>query len=497
MSQVNLQISVRQREFLNATADEVLFGGAAGGGKSYGQLVDALIFALRYPKSKQAIFRRTFPELEKSIIRTAMEIFPRDQWTYNASSHTGRFNNGSIIDFSYLANDNDVYQYQSAEYDVIRFDELTHFTEFQYTYLFSRVRGANGYPKQLKSSTNPGGVGHQWVKARFIDPMPPNEVYRDKDGRTRVFIPSKVDDNIFLMATDADYKKRLEHLGEAQKKALLYGEWDIYEGQYFPEFNREVHVCEPFDIPSDWRRYRAFDYGLDCFACLWVAVSPSREIFVYKEISKPNMRISEAAAAALNFTEDSENIHCTLAPPDMWSRSQESGKSKADLFYESGLTLTKSSNNREAGWLAIKEMLAVKADQPRLKIFRNCTELIKCIPALLIDEKKPTDCSTEPHEYTHACLSCETLVETVEGPMPIKDLVGKEGYVYSYNEQTGEKEVNRFFDVMKTKENAETIKIEMDDGRCIVCTKDHPILTDRGWVKAENLQIGDDIKEIK
>ena len=402
MSQVNLQISVRQREFLNATADEVLFGGAAGGGKSYGQLVDALIFALKYPKSKQAIFRRTFPELEKSIIRTAMEIFPRDQWTYNASSHTGRFNNGSIIDFSYLANDNDVYQYQSAEYDVIRFDELTHFTEFQYTYLHSRVRGANGYPKQLKSSTNPGGVGHQWVKARFIDPMPPNEVYTDpKSGTTRVFIPSKVDDNIFLMDSDPEYKKRLEHLSEAQKKALLHGEWDIYEGQYFPEFNREIHVCEPFDIPSDWRRYRAFDYGLDMFACLWVAVSPSREIFVYKEIAQKNMLISEAATAALNFTDDSEQIYCTLAPPDMWSRSQESGRSKADLFYESGLTLTKSSNNREAGWLAIKEMLAVKTDQPRLKIFRNCTELIKCLPALLIDEKKPTDCSTEPHEITH------------------------------------------------------------------------------------------------
>lgn len=404
MTNIDIKLSKRQKLFIDATADEVLFGGAAGGGKSYGQLVDALLFALKYPGSKQAIFRRSFPELDKSIIRTALAIYPRDLFKYNSSSHTGKFTNGSIIDFSYLATDNDVYQYQSAEYDVVRFDELTHFTEFQYTYLHSRVRGANGFPKQLKSSTNPGGVGHQWVKARFIDPMPPNEVFIDPNsGTTRVFIPSKVDDNIFLIENDPDYKKRLEHLPESQKKALLYGEWEIFEGQYFPEFRRDLHVCNPFPIPHEWRRYRAFDYGLDCFACLWCAVSPQREIFVYREISQSNLRISEAAEAALSLTDESEEIYCTLAPPDMWGRSQESGKTKADLFRDGGLSLTKSSNDREAGWLAIKEMLAPvsEGEKPRLQIFRNCVNLIKNLPALIIDPKKPSDCMTEPHDITH------------------------------------------------------------------------------------------------
>ena len=175
MSNLRLTVTKKQKAFMDATATEVLFGGAAGGGKSYGQLVDALIWALRYPGSKQLILRRSFAELEKSLIRTSLSLFPREIYRFNSTAHTGRFQNGSCIDFGYLAAENDVYQYQSAEYDCVRFDELTHFTEAQYVYLISRVRGANAYPKQIKSSTNPGGVGHGWVKARFVDPAPPSK----------------------------------------------------------------------------------------------------------------------------------------------------------------------------------------------------------------------------------------------------------------------------------------------------------------------------------
>ena len=150
---MNLDLSVtkKQKRFIDASESEVLFGGAAGGGKSYGQMVDALLFALRYPGSKQLVLRRTYSELEKSLIRTSLALFPREIYSFNASGHLGKFKNGSCIDFGYCATENDVYQYQSAEYDVIRFDELTHFTEAQYIYLISRVRGANNFPKQIKS----------------------------------------------------------------------------------------------------------------------------------------------------------------------------------------------------------------------------------------------------------------------------------------------------------------------------------------------------------
>ena len=175
--QMDINITEKQDEFINSTAFETLFGGAAGGGKSYGQLVDGLLYALEYPGSKQIIFRRTFPDLEKSLIRVSQSFYPREACKYNITTHTWRFKNGSIIDFGYIGKESDVYQYQSAEYDVIRFDELTHFTEYMYTYMISRCRGANLFPKYVKSSTNPGGIGHSWVKARFIDIGEPNKVH--------------------------------------------------------------------------------------------------------------------------------------------------------------------------------------------------------------------------------------------------------------------------------------------------------------------------------
>ena len=405
---INLDITPKQHQFITATPTEVLFGGAAGGGKSYGQVIDALLFALRYAGSKQLILRRTFSELDKSIIRTVLVIYPKEIFTFNSSSHTGRFKNGSIIDFGYCASEIDVYQYQSAEYDVVRFDELTHFTEYQYIYLISRVRGANNFPKQVKSSTNPGHIGHTWVKKRFIEPAPPNTEFKGEDGVSKIFIPSLLNDNHFLMKSDPMYKERLLALPEKEKKALLYGDWNIFEGQYFEEFDPEKHVCEPFEIPKEWRRYRAIDYGLDRLAGVFVAVSSEGQAFVYKEVGRSNLPISSAAQTIIAATERDENgmpkeeFYVTLAPPDLWNRSQETGRSKALIFGESGLNLTKSNNDREAGWLAIKELLKLNANgEPRLQIFSTCRELIKCLPALIRDPKRPTDCAIEPHEITH------------------------------------------------------------------------------------------------
>ena len=399
---LKLSVTKKQKRFIDATESEVLFGGAAGGGKSYGQTVDALLFALEYPGSKQLILRRTFAELEKSLIRTALALYPREIFTFNSSSHTGRFKNGSRIDFGYCAIENDVYQYQSAEYDCIRFDELTHFTEMQYVYLISRVRGANSYPKQIKSSTNPGGIGHSWVKARFVDPAPAGTAFAGGDGMKRIFIPSLLSDNSFLNEKDPGYRLRLEALPEREKKALLYGNWDIFEGQYFTEFSRDKHVIDPFEIPLSWRKFRTIDYGLDRLAVLWIAIAPDGRSYVYREFCRSSLTISEAAEEILKRTPRGEEIYATLAPPDMWSRSQESGKTKAGLFSEYGVNFTKTSNDRECGWLAIKELLRLKDGEPFLKIFSSCSEIIKCLPALAVDKIKPTDCSTEPHEITHA-----------------------------------------------------------------------------------------------
>lgn len=399
---IDLAVTKKQKDFIDAGEGEVLFGGAAGGGKSYGQIVDALLFALRYPGSKQLILRRTFAELDKSLIRTSLSIYPRQIYTFNSSSHTGKFKNGSCIDFGYCATENDVFQYQSSEYDVIRFDELTHFTEAQYIYLISRVRGANSFPKQIKSSTNPGGVGHAWVKARFVDPAVPGTSFTGDDGMKRIFLPSFLDDNRFLKERDPEYKKRLLALPEKERKALLYGDWNIFEGQYFSEFSEKKHVIMPFEIPKSWRKYRTIDYGLDRLVCLWVAIAPDGAVYVYREFCESNLPISLSAKAILERSPDGEDVYATLAPPDMWSRTQETGRSKSLIFSEFGINFTKTSNDRESGWLAVKELLCDTGCGAKLKIFSTCRELIKCLPAMQTDPVRPTDCATEPHEFTHA-----------------------------------------------------------------------------------------------
>ena len=399
---IDIKVTKKQKQFIDATESEVLFGGAAGGGKSYGQIIDALLFALKYPGSKQLILRRTFAELDKSLIRTGLSVYPKSIYSFNSSNHTGKFKNGSCIDFGYCATENDVYQYQSAEYDCIRFDELTHFTEMQYVYLISRVRGTNNFPKQIKSSTNPGGVGHSWVKARFVDPAPAGTSFSERRNMTRIFIPSLLSDNEFLMKKDPDYKSRLESLPEREKKALLFGDWNIFEVQYFDEFSKDKHVIEPFEIPTSWRKYRTIDYGLDRLAVLWIAISENGCAYVYREYCESGLPISAAAKAILDRTPPREDIYATLAPPDLFSRTQESGKTKASIFSEFGVNFTKTSNDRECGWLAVKELLCQSDSGVKLKIFKNCTEIIKCLPALSIDKIRPTDCANEPHEITHA-----------------------------------------------------------------------------------------------
>ena len=412
---LDLRITEKQNEFINSEAFETLFGGAAGGGKSYGQLIDALLFALKYPKSKQIIFRRTFPDLERSIIRTSLEIYPREIASYNSAKHVWTFQNGSIIDFGYIDNEMDVYQYQSAEYDVIRFDELTHFTEYMYVYMISRCRGANGYPKHIKSSTNPGGVGHSWVKERFIDIGPYNKIHKCRlesgEEITRLFIPSFVTENKFLMERDPGYIKRLDALPEKERKALKEGNWDIFDGQYFKDFDRNVHVIEPFDIPKEWDRYRTIDYGLDMLACYWIAIDNHGNEYCYKELYEPNLIISQAAERIIEVNGD-DKIKYTYAPPDLWNRRNDTGKNAYDIFRENGVILTKSSNNRVLGWYAVQEHLKIEEykdeqtgeikKKSKLRFFNTCRNVLRTLPVIQIDEKNPNDCAKEPHELTHA-----------------------------------------------------------------------------------------------
>jgi len=433
---MDIQITKKQQTFINSSADETLYGGAAGGGKSYGQLIDALLYALKYPGSRQLILRNSFPELNRSLILVSVTIFPVGVCSYNQSTHVWKLKNKSIVEFGYLENDGDVQQYQSAEYDVIRFDELTHFTEFQYTYMISRLRGANPFPKQIKSTTNPGSKGHVWVKKRFIDDAIPEQIHSDETGRTFVFIPAKVQENKFLMDADPGYVKRLEQLSETDRKALLDGDWDIFEGQYFTEFSRDIHVIDPFIIPSDWRRYITLDYGLDMLACYWIAVDTHQKAYVYKELYQSNLIISDAAKEILRVN-GTDVIYQKIAPPDLWNRRQETGKSAADLFYDNGLKLIKANNDRVQGWYNLKEWLKPYEDEQgittaSLVITKNCVNLIRTLPQLQYDDHDPNDVATQPHEITH---SSDAIRYFIAGrPKPTSELKPQLTGVYAYGE---------------------------------------------------------------
>lgn len=437
---MDITITKKQGAFIRAKEGEVLFGGAAGGGKSYGQLIDALLFALKYPQSKQLILRRTYPELEKSIIRTSLELYPRDLAVYKSQGRMWKFSNGSVIEFGNCENEKDMYRYQSAEYDIIRFDELTHFTEAIYIYLISRVRGTNGYPKQVKSSTNPGGVGHSWVKERFIDPVPPMTVNKTVGG-TRIFIPSKVDDNVFLMKNDPEYKERLKNLSENDQKALLYGDWNLDEGAYFNEFDVNKHVVKPYVLSENNRLYMSLDYGLDMLACFWYSVDHEGYVTVYRELYESNLIIDDAARAIKNAMVQGElsKITCIFAPKDLWNRRQETGKSVSDRFADLGLYLDKVSNGREAGWYEVKRYLRPQTDvfgdtRPKLQIFNTCRNLIRTLPAVRHDEKKPNDIAKEPHELTHAPDALRYFCDGL--PLPAEPETKRNIIIHTYDDET-------------------------------------------------------------
>jgi phage terminase large subunit len=246
---------------------------------------------------------------------------------------------------------------------------------------------------------NPDGIGFLWVKRLFVT----REYLPGENPDEYVFIQSLVDDNQILIKMNPDYVAQLDSLPDGMRERWRYGSWDVAEGQYFPEFNRAVHVCAPFSIPKEWRRYISIDYGLDMLAAYWYAIDGLNNVYVYKELCQPDLPISAAAQAINDMTLSDEKIYAVLAPPDLWNRSQETGKSKALIFDESGLTLTKSNNDREAGWLAVKELLKLDTEgRSRVQIFDTCQQLIKNLPSLLRDPKRPTDTLNEPHEITHS-----------------------------------------------------------------------------------------------
>jgi phage terminase large subunit len=402
-----------QVRFLNSKARYTLFGGAKAGGKSFSARYLGILLALKYKGIQILILRRTFGELYSNFVvpmRKILNVYAENKEDRIAEYKSDRkefiFPNSSRILLGMADNEKEVGKHQGQSYDVVIFDEAALIPEQYHEDIIISNRLSGNIPEELGFeprayyTANPGGIGHQWVKQKFIDNPECN-----KPNSEHVFIPSNVYDNEFYMENDPDYIKKLEALPEKKRRALLYGDWDAFEGQFFEEFDRDIHVIDPFPIPKDWRIYRTRDYGLDMLACYWIALDYENNAYVFRELYESGLIVSEAGKKINDMT--TEKIYMDIAPPDLYNRNAQTGKSAADIFYEeSGHYLTKGNNDRVNGWLAVKEWLAMVQDQqggehPKLRIFKSCPNLIQTLPLLIYDTKNPNDVATEPHEITH------------------------------------------------------------------------------------------------
>jgi len=393
----------KQKEFFTAKTRRIAYGGARGGGKSWAMRTKFVLLALRYSGIQILLLRRTFPELRENHIMPLRRDL-KGIAVFKESTKEFIFKNSSRIKLGYCQGEGDVLQYQGQAYEVIGLEEATQFTEFQYTALTesNRLSGnlKEDFVPRMYFTCNPGGVGHGWVKRLFID----RDYRHGEDGEDYVFIPSTVYDNKYLMSKNPEYIKNLESLPELRRKAMLHGDWDAFEGQYFTEFSREKHVIPPFEIPQDWIRFAAMDYGLDMCACLWFAYPPGGErIVVYRELYRPSMLLSQAAQEIIRLS-GNEKIRYIAASPDLGGRRQESGKSGFDILNSCGLRgLVAANNSRIEGWRLIREYLTAQRNgEPVIGFFEGCTNLIRTLPRLVFDKTAVEDAASTPHEITHA-----------------------------------------------------------------------------------------------
>lgn len=390
----------RQKEFFAAKARFVAYGGARGGGKSWAVRKKAMLLALRYPGIRMLLARRTLGEVwDNHILPLQQDLAGIAR--YRDAEKAFLFANGSRLKFGYCDSERDVLQYQGQEYDVIFLDEATQFTEFQFFTLTACLRGTGNCPRRMYLTCNPGGVGHGWVKRLFID-----RDYRSGERAADYrFIPARVYDNTALVQQDPGYVQMLENLPEDLRRAWLEGDWNAFAGQYFKEWRRDVHVLRPFAIPVHWRRYAALDYGLDMLAALFIAVAPEGCAYVYREVYRPGL-IGSQAAEVLREAAGDEEIYAWLAPPDLWNRRNDTGRSIAEIFAAGGIRLSRAQNDRVSGWMDLHEWLrpyeTESGTMAGLRVFETCVNLIRTLPQLQCDPHRANDTAAEPHELTHA-----------------------------------------------------------------------------------------------
>lgn len=397
-----------QTEFLAADEKDVLYGGAAGGGKSYAMLVDPLRYAHR--KAHRAlILRRSMPEL-RELIDKSRELYPQafPGCKFREVEKVWNFPSGAKIEFGFLERDADVYRYQGQAYSWIGFDEITHLpTEFGWNYLASRLRTTDPEIKTyLRCTANPGGIGASWVKKRYVDAFTYNESFVGGDGLTRKFIPARLTDNPYL-SEDGVYEQMLMSLPPVQRKQLLEGNWDINEGAAFVEFDPDVHIVTPFQIPLTWERIKGIDYGYASeSACVWGAVDRTDgTLIIYRELYRKGLTGEDLGAIITEMEMEDPFSVSGVLDTAAWARTGTTGPTVGESLVKQGHKLRRADKNRIQGKIQIHEYLKVQpSGRPRLQIFNTCPNLIKELQSIPLDKRNPEDVDTHAADHAYDAL---------------------------------------------------------------------------------------------
>ena len=419
-----------QTDFLAAGEREVLYGGSAGGGKSYAMLADPLRY-MGHPSFSGLLLRHTTEELRELIFKS-QEMYPKIwkgiKWSERKMQWTAP--SGARLWMSYLDKEDDVLRYQGLAFSWIGFDELTQWpAPFAWNYMRSRLRAtAPDLPVYMRATTNPGGRGHHWVKKMFIDPVAPNKSFNATDidtGETlrypaghekagkplfkRKFIPARLKDNPYL-SRQGDYEAMLLSLPEQQRRQLLDGDWDIKEGAAFTEFDRNLHVIEPYRIPSNWVKFRACDYGYGSYsAVLWFAVAPSEQIIVYRELYVSKVLATDLADRVLELEAEDGNIKYGVLDSSLWHKRGDTGPSLAEQMIMRGCRWRpsdRSKGSRVAGKNEVHRRLQVDefTEEPRMVFFNTCVNTVSQLPAIPLDKKNPEDVDTHSEDHLYDAL---------------------------------------------------------------------------------------------
>ena len=407
----------QQTRALSTDAFCIAYGGARGGGKTdcgLAWLIEPKY--LDHPQYRALVLRRNYDDLRDWIDRA--KFFYRFLGFTTVGNPTEfRFPSGAKIRTGHLSEDSAFQKYLGHQYHKLLIEEATLIpNEIDYERVASAVRSPHKeLPPCIFLTTNPGGAGHKWFKDRFV--KKPNKVIKGKDGRTQCFIPAKIYDNPTLLESDPDYVKQLESLPDELRRMWLDGDWEVFQGQYFDTFKRDVHTIKPIPIPDSWYRYRVIDYGYRApFCCLWLAVDYDQNVYIYREHYVAGRELHYHMNKIKELSGDEDYMATIIDPSTYISNPQNtnrsdvtapSNKSIADILLFNGIPTVRANNNRMSGWNLVREYLQEKNQKDKnggnLRIFENCENLINEFTTAIYDKHRVEDLDTKGDDHGLDC----------------------------------------------------------------------------------------------